>query len=102
MRSDDADAQREVRGGVPWWVLAWSIRATGASALKWRACFENPTVSETERDAKAPRKSSSIRIQVITKPVAVSGTKVIAKSENKSEDSTGLQSLCQNYDTDDE
>lgn len=63
---------------------------------------DNPTVSEAEPDAKVPRKSSSIRIQVIKKPVAVSGTKVIAKSENKSEESTGLQSLCQNYDSDDE
>ncbi|GAY55880.1 hypothetical protein CUMW_167510 [Citrus unshiu] len=63
---------------------------------------ENPTVSKTESDAKVPRKSSSIQIQVIKKPATVSATKVIAKSENKSEERTGLQSLCQNYDSDDE
>lgn len=45
-------------------------------------------------DAKLPRKSPSIRVQVVRK------TKVNAKSENKPEESSVLQSLCQNYDND--
>lgn len=45
-------------------------------------------------DAKLPRKSPSIRVQVVRK------TKVNAKSENKPEESSVLQSLCQNYHND--
>ncbi|KAJ0103597.1 hypothetical protein Patl1_05038 [Pistacia atlantica] len=63
---------------------------------------ETPTDSGSQGDSKLPRKTPLVRISVIRKPTEASDTKVAAKSESKQLESTGLLSLCQNYDSDDE
>ncbi|KAJ0047048.1 hypothetical protein Pint_04931 [Pistacia integerrima] len=63
---------------------------------------ETPTDSGSQGDSKLPRKTPLVRISVIRKPTVASDTKVAAKSESKQLESTGLLSLCQNYDSDDE
>lgn len=68
---------------------------------------ENSSASGTQNDGKPKFRSPLIRISVKKKPVAVSDRN--KPEENKqveqstaNDPSIGLQSLCQNYDSDDE
>uniref|UniRef100_A0A5B7BWB1 Splicing factor YJU2 n=1 Tax=Davidia involucrata TaxID=16924 RepID=A0A5B7BWB1_DAVIN len=70
---------------------------------------ENPAGSGASRDNKFIFKSSSVSVSIIRRPPLVSNNNKPAKQENKQEEehetnvtSTGLQSLCQNYESDED
>ncbi|CAK7350123.1 unnamed protein product [Dovyalis caffra] len=68
---------------------------------------ENSSGSGTQNDGKSSFTSPLIRISVVKKPVAASDSNKLVENEiveeSKTNDtSTGLLSLCQNYDSDDE
>ncbi|KAJ6292896.1 hypothetical protein OIU78_024969 [Salix suchowensis] len=80
---------------------------TKASASDSSNNTENSSASGTQNDGKPKFRPPLIRIYVKKKPVAVSDRKEPEENEQveqskANEPSIGLQSLCQNYDSDDE
>ncbi|GKV34467.1 hypothetical protein SLEP1_g42839 [Rubroshorea leprosula] len=98
--SGDSLKRRKVSEGKP------TDSLTKASVLDGSSSQDGPNGSGTHSDTKVPFRSA-VKISVIKKPVA---SNLLAKSaENKQKEQrvvddtgTGLQSLCQNYGSDDD